>query len=83
MDDIVPSAPLARMVAQGIFQTVLIVIIEFDEMYTFILQEITVSRRADGSPGVITPLERLLDEETTNETTRAGNQNTFFHSLAS
>ena len=71
------------MVAQGIFQTVLIVVVEFDKMYTFVLQEITVGRRADGSPGVITPLERFLDEETANETTRAGNQNTFFHSLAS
>ncbi len=83
MDDIVPPAPLARMVAQGIFQTVLIVVVEFDKMYAFVLQEITVSRRAHGSPCVITPLERLLDEETANETTRAGNQNTFFYSLAS
>ena len=70
------------MVAQGFLQAVLVVIVQFDEVDAFVLQELTARGGAHGSPGVVTALECFLNEETADETTGTSNQNAF-HELVS
>ena len=82
MDDVVPPTPLALMLAQGLFQFLLVAIVQFNEVDAFILEKFTARCCSHRSPSVIAALECLLDKKSADKATGTSDKDTFHDSTS-